>query len=58
MSQADITRFVVGELSELAAYGAVILTDTLNAKANITARAFKTYEGSKGEGKIKTIGRS
>ncbi|WP_300650616.1 hypothetical protein [Hydrogenophaga sp.] len=58
MSQADITRLVVGELSEHTAYGAVFLTETVNAKANITAGAFKTYEGSKVEGKIKTIRRS
>ncbi len=47
-----------GELSELTAHGAVFLTETVNAKANITAGAFKTYEGSEVEGKIKTIRRS
>lgn len=47
-----------GELSELTAHGAVFLTETVNAKANITAGAFKTYEGSEVEGKIKTVRRS
>lgn len=47
-----------GELSELDAYGAVFLTETVNAKANITAGAFKTYEGSQVEGRIKTLKRA
>jgi cytoskeletal protein CcmA (bactofilin family) len=46
-----------GEPSELEAHGAVFLTETVNAKANITAGAFKTYEGSQVDGRIKTIKR-
>ncbi len=47
-----------GEPSELDAFGAVFLTETVNAKANITAGAFKTYEGSQVDGRIKTVKRA
>ena len=47
-----------GEPSELDAFGAVFLTETVNAKANITAGAFKTYEGSQVDGRIKTVKRT
>lgn len=47
-----------GEPSELEAFGAVFLTETVNAKANITAGAFKTYEGSQVDGRIKTVKRT
>lgn len=44
-----------GELSELTADGAVFLAETLDAKANITARSMKTFEGSQVEGRIRTV---
>lgn len=47
-----------GELSELEARGAVFLTETLRAQANITAGAIKTYKGAQIEGRIKTVGRA
>ncbi|MBU0801747.1 MAG: polymer-forming cytoskeletal protein, partial [Alphaproteobacteria bacterium] len=46
-----------GDASELEALGTVFLTETLNAKANITASAFKSYEGSQVDGRIKTVNR-
>jgi cytoskeletal protein CcmA (bactofilin family) len=46
------------ELSDLDVAGAVFLTETLRAKANITAGAIKSYEGAQVEGRIKTIRRA
>lgn len=46
-----------GELSEIEGAGAAFFAETLDAKANITAGAFKTYEGSQVEGHIRTVRR-
>ncbi len=46
------------ELSELDIGGAVFLTETLRAQANITAGAIKSYEGAQVEGRIKTVKRA
>lgn len=46
------------ELSELDIAGAVFLTETLRAQANITAGAIKSYEGAQVEGRIKTVKRA
>jgi cytoskeletal protein CcmA (bactofilin family) len=46
------------ELSELDMGGAVFLTETLRAQANITAGAIKSYEGAQVEGRIKTVKRA
>lgn len=43
-----------GEQSELVASGAAFLADTLDAKANITSAAIKTYEGAQIHGRIST----
>lgn len=42
------------ELSDLDIAGAVFLTETLRAHANITAGAIKSYDGAQVEGRIKT----
>ncbi len=47
-----------GELSEVTVQGVVYLAETAAAKSNITAAAFKTFEGAQVEGRIKTVGRS
>jgi|TARA_B110001454_G_C12428062_1_gene312303 hypothetical protein len=47
-----------GDLSELECHGAAFMTETLRAKANITAGSFKSYDGFEVEGRIKTIKRS
>jgi hypothetical protein len=44
-----------GSLSELVCGGAVFMAETLIAKANVTAAAFKTYDGAQVEGRIKTV---
>jgi cytoskeletal protein CcmA (bactofilin family) len=46
------------ELSELDIAGTVYLAETLHAKANITAGAFKSWEGAQVEGRIKTMKRT
>ncbi len=46
-----------GELSEVTVQGVVYLAETVVAKSNITAAAFKTFEGAQVEGRIKTVGR-
>jgi len=46
------------ELSELDIGGTVYLAETLHAKANITAGAFKSWEGAQVEGRIKTMKRT
>ena len=46
------------ELSELDVAGPVFLAETLHAKANITAGAFKSWEGAQVEGRIKTMKRT
>lgn len=46
-----------GSLSEVEARGAVFLTETLRAHADITAGAIKTYEGAQLEGRIRTLKR-
>lgn len=46
------------ELSDVTVQGVVYLAETVFAKANITAAAFKTFEGAQVEGRIKTVGRS
>lgn len=46
------------ELSDLDVAGAVFLTETLRAQANITAGAIKSYDGAQVEGRIKTVGRA
>lgn len=46
------------ELSDLDMAGAVFLTETLRAQANITAGAIKSYDGAQVEGRIKTIKRA
>ena len=46
------------ELSDLDIAGAVFLTETLRAKANITAGAIKSYDGAQVEGRIKTMRRA
>lgn len=50
-----ITERAEGEFSELLAGGAVFMTETLDAKANVTAGAIKTYAGAQVEGRIRTI---
>lgn len=45
------------ELSEVDVQGAVFLTETLRADANVTAGAIKSYEGAQVEGRIKTVKR-
>lgn len=45
------------ELSDLEVAGAVFLTETLRAQANITAGAIKSYDGAQVEGRIKTVKR-
>jgi cytoskeletal protein CcmA (bactofilin family) len=45
------------ELSELDIAGTVYLAETLHAQANITAGAFKSWEGAQVEGRIKTMKR-
>lgn len=47
-----------GSLSEIEAMGAAFCAETLIAKANITAGAFKTYQGAQVEGVIKTVRRA
>ena len=44
-------------LSELDIGGVVYLCETLQAKANITASAFRSYQGAQVEGQIKTLRR-
>jgi cytoskeletal protein CcmA (bactofilin family) len=44
-----------GSSSELQAKGAAFCSETLVAKANITAGAFKTYQGAQVEGVIKIL---
>lgn len=46
------------ELSDLDVAGAVFLTETLRAQANITAGAIKSYDGAQVEGRIKTVKRT
>jgi len=46
------------ELSDLDVAGAVFLTETLRAQANITAGAIKSYDGAQVEGRIKTVRRA
>lgn len=46
------------ELSDLDMAGAVFLTETLLAQANITAGAIKSYDGAQVEGRIKTVKRA
>lgn len=43
-----------GEQSQLAVGGAAFMADTLEAKADITAGVFKTYEGAQVDGRIRT----
>ena len=45
------------ELSEVNVSGSVFIAETLNAKANITASSFKSYDGAQVEGRIKTMRR-
>lgn len=45
------------KLSELEVAGTVFLAETLQAKANITAGAFKSWEGAQVEGRIRTVKR-
>lgn len=44
------------DLSEIAVQGTVFMAQTLIAKANITALAFKTYHGAQVLGLIRTLG--
>jgi hypothetical protein len=44
-----------GEQSLLTAGGAAFMAETLEAKADITATAFKTYEGAQVDGRIRTV---
>lgn len=46
------------ELSEVDVQGAVFLTETLRAHANVTAGSIKSYEGAQVEGRIKTVKRT
>ncbi|MFC6281173.1 bactofilin family protein [Polaromonas aquatica] len=43
-----------GEQSQLTVGGAAFMADTLEAKADITAGVFKTYEGAQVDGRIRT----
>jgi cytoskeletal protein CcmA (bactofilin family) len=43
-----------GEFSELSANGAAFLAETMDAHANITSSAIKTYEGAQIHGRIST----
>lgn len=43
------------ELSEIEVHGTVFMAETLIARANITASAFKTYTGAQIDGRIKTL---
>ena len=45
------------KLSEIEVGGTVFLAETLHARANITAGAFKSWEGAQVEGRIKTVKR-
>ncbi len=45
-------------LSELDILGTVFLAETLHARANITAGAFKSFDGAQVEGRIRTVRRS
>jgi cytoskeletal protein CcmA (bactofilin family) len=45
-------------LSEVQVDGVVYLAESVVAQTNITAGAFKTFEGAQIEGRIKTIGRT
>lgn len=44
-----------GEQSQLTVGGAAFLAETLEAKADITACVFKTYEGAQVDGRIRTV---
>lgn len=44
--------------SELIAGGAVFMAQTLEARANITAGAIKTYDGAQVDGRIRTVRRA
>lgn len=44
-----------GEQSQLTVGGAAFMADTLDAKADITAAVFKTYEGAQVDGRIRTV---
>jgi len=46
-----------GELSDLTMGGAVFMTQSVEAKSNVTARAIKLYEGAQVDGRIKTTPR-
>lgn len=45
------------KLSEIDVGGTVFLAETLHARANITAGAFKSWDGAQVEGRIKTVKR-
>lgn len=44
-----------GEQSQLTVGGAAFMAETLEAKADITAGVFKTYEGAQVDGRIRTV---
>lgn len=44
-----------GEQSQLTVGGAAFMAETLDAKADITARDIKTYEGALVDGRIRTV---
>lgn len=44
-----------GEQSQLTVAGAAFMAETLEAKADITAGVFKTYEGAQVDGRIRTV---
>lgn len=53
-----IEQKVEGHNSEVNVGGAVFLAQTFSGKANITAAAFKTFEGAALDGTIRTINKS
>lgn len=44
-----------GDQSQLTVGGAAFMAETLDAKADITAGVFKTYEGAQVDGRIRTV---
>ncbi|EKD98716.1 MAG: hypothetical protein ACD_23C00300G0004 [uncultured bacterium] len=50
-----ITEKPEGEQSQLTVGGAAFMAETLEAKADITAVVFKTYEGAQVDGRIRTV---
>lgn len=44
-----------GMASEIVVLGTVFMTETLVAKANLTAAAFKPYQGAQLDGRIRTL---